>query len=123
MSLALTHVSVKSQEPSGPQWNQNPAFLGKAAPEDPREHSELHSSKDPKRPLPAHWLSTKNQFSRLFSRSRRFLTPLSGHRPPLLPNFPTSHLLPLGPRHNWEAAGAGRDVQQLKLWTHYPCAS
>lgn len=56
VSLALTHVAVKSHEPGGSQWNQNPVFLGKAAPEDPREHSELQfrrpqkTPKDPARP-------------------------------------------------------------------------
>lgn len=52
VSVAVTHVAVKSQEPGRPQWNQNPAFLGKAAPEDPREHSVVHKFKRPQKTLP-----------------------------------------------------------------------
>lgn len=92
-----------------------PCISGKSGPKGPKgTQCSSQSSKDPERPCPAHWLSTENQFSRLFPRSRLLSIPCSGCRPPPLPHFPTSHLLQLGPRHNWEAAGAGRGVQQLR---------
>lgn len=87
VSRALTRVAVRSHEPGGSQWNQNPVFLGKAAPEDPREHSELQF-KRPQKTLPSPLAFHRESIFKVVSQKQAVPHPVSGRRPPPLPNLP-----------------------------------
>lgn len=113
-------------ETSGTWWTpveSEPCISGKGSPRGPkRTHHSSQVQKTPKDPTRPAGFPQRINFQGCFPEagcSSSVLWPQATSSP----NFPTSQPWQLGPRHNWEAAGAGRGVQQLRLWTQYPCTS